>query len=436
MQLKNDNGLGLLQIKRFEIGDYLYSDKLHVIAWSDCQGSVGKYVSLINETAEAKERIASILTEKLNAGNEIDLSAVSDELESFCTIFPKGKLQICKYKESDYSPDKPANAQLKFHDWSIVTPSRTDKRKEEEEEDRFLNYFEEKLNTIGWVPGNIIDVTTTGFYDAFECCLIFTQNAEDLNVETIRRYESEIKRGKRPYCVIYNSAISDRDNNYVLDGHHKLMAYHNLKIRPSILEITQVTEENSGPVDADRLGADIFDSLYTWQLKHIFDKGLAPNPSINQILGSSQNPFNQFVKNGLVEEYWVRGKLKSKGVYKDNKPDGIIENFYENGNRKSILAFKEGEQLGFIKSWFNTGELESERISNDDDPIWEHISYYKTGEINTRTLYKDGMVADGKSVIGYTVDGKISYVGEYKNGINIRSKWFDAAGNVTGQRGA
>ncbi|WP_165824051.1 hypothetical protein [Pseudochryseolinea flava] len=87
MTIENDNGLGLLKIIPFELGDYLKTDRPNVITWYDCHGSVGKYVSLLDETAAGKAKITDVLREALNTGNSLDLLSIIQELKTFCTIF-------------------------------------------------------------------------------------------------------------------------------------------------------------------------------------------------------------------------------------------------------------------------------------------------------------------------------------------------------------
>lgn len=170
-------------------------------------------------------------------------------------------------------------------------------------------------------------------------------------------------------------------------------------------------------------------------MKHIFDNGLSSNSSLNDIIESNENRFNKFVKNGLIEEKWVNGNIKLKGYYKNDKPDGKLEYFFENGNKKSIVICKDGKYLRYIKSWFVSGELQSECVPNDDIVNGEQISYHKSGEISGKTIYKDGKIADGISAFTYAQDGRVTYEAEYKNGENIRSRWFDRNGNITDQRG-
>ena len=435
LSINNHNGQGLLKIIPFELGDYLRSEKPNVVTWYNCRGSAGKYVSLLDNTNIDKTKITNRLREVLNSGNELNLSEVVSELEAFCAIFPKGTIHINQYNTSDFEGSDPNKKYLKYRKWYLIFPIKLQKNKEKREYERYKKYFQKGMDKRGQVMSNIVAFTTPSFYDGYDSNLVFTQNAKSLNPEVIKQYESLIQQGQRPYCLVYNSEYSDSDNNYVIDGHHKLMAYHHLNIRPNIVEITQLNEANPPTADLYPLSIDLFDSMYTWQLKHIFDNSLVNNLVLKTSILRQDNRFKQFVKNGFVEEFWVNGQIKSRGNYIDNDPDGKVEHFYENGTQRSVMMYKDGKCLRYIKTWFVSGELQSECVPDGDWLNGAQISYYKTGEVSGKTIFRDGKVADGKSAFTYAIDGRITYEAEYQNGENVRSRWFDSAGNVTEQRG-
>ena len=80
--------------------------------------------------------------------------------------------------------------------------------------------------------------------------LIATQKI--IKLERVEFYEEQIRLGKRPFAIVFSSfyedIIQNRDgsetdaslfsNFYVIDGHHKLMAYKNAGVEPPIIFIT------------------------------------------------------------------------------------------------------------------------------------------------------------------------------------------------------
>jgi|GEM_PF-6746516 len=434
LSIQNYQGLGLVQIKPFALGDYLFTDKPNVVSWYDCRGSVGKYVGLLHETDEAQLNIVEALRAALNSGKNLDLNTFATELRAFCSVFPAGELHLRTYEEADYASQAPQNLHLAYRTWDLAFSKPLDKSLEALEEARYRKYFIDRLAKTGHVLGTLVDFTTSSYYDAFDSHLIFTQDPGSLDPNRIGHYKDLIRSGKRPFCLIYNSEISDNDNYFVLDGHHKLMAYHNLKIRPSILEITQISAHNPAAQDPNVLSADLFDLMYTWQLKHIFDNGLAAGETLQSIMDSPENRFHAFIKQGMVEEHWINGNLKSKGFYVNHLPEGNLEQFYENGKQKSIVAYQDGRQFRYLKSWFDSGQVQSECLPPNDLLNGTQYSYYKSGALSSKTLFRDGKIADGRSAFSYDEDGRVIYQAEYRDGQSVKSQWFDRDGKLVEER--
>lgn len=63
--------------------------------------------------------------------------------------------------------------------------------------------------------------------------LVLTQPTSSLDAPTIRDYMAQIKSGKRPIAL----AVATEDSwcAYVIDGHHKLVAYRELNTQPTVL---------------------------------------------------------------------------------------------------------------------------------------------------------------------------------------------------------
>jgi len=223
---------------------------------------------------------------------------------------------------------------------------------------------------------------------------------------------------------------TDSNNNYLIDGHHKLKAYQNLNANPRVLEITQCYNKYDDELWEETCEI-LNESLYEWQLKHIFTKCYCQPKYIEKIKNSKTNPFKKFIKQGYNEELWINGNVKTKGNYIDNIPNGIIESFHENGKPKTIALYKDGRVYRYIKSWFHTGELLGEFTKQPDYDNGVQLNYHKTGEIRSRTYFKNGINADGKSSISYYQDGTAQYEATYKDGSVVNRKYYDRKGNLT-----
>ncbi len=84
--------------------------------------------------------------------------------------------------------------------------------------------------------------------------ILFTQKYFDLSV--VEKYKSKIKKGERPICVLFK--LQDSWTIFVIDGHHKLNAYKELKINPKALIISKIenraVETNQGIEIMKKLG--------------------------------------------------------------------------------------------------------------------------------------------------------------------------------------
>ena len=56
------------------------------------------------------------------------------------------------------------------------------------------------------------------------------------------------------------------------------------------------------------------------------------------------------MKDGLIEEFYENGQLKSKGNYKDGKEDGLWEYFDEDGKETKTEEWKGGKLIPFKKT--------------------------------------------------------------------------------------
>lgn len=107
-----------------------------------------------------------------------------------------------------------------------------------------------------------------------------TQPKEEINLERVKQFENKISNGARPFAIVYNCSFPDiRLNNensktdysissdyFILDGHHKLLAYQNLKMFPPIASLTFLPKSKTEiMLDTNELK----DYLYSWQFSHI-----------------------------------------------------------------------------------------------------------------------------------------------------------------------
>lgn len=122
-----------------------------------------------------------------------------------------------------------------------------------------------------------------GFYP-YGRQLMFTQPFESINPKRVKHYEDLIKNGERPLAISIRvkrgpedeESYQNSDENttkYILDGHHKLVAYQNLKINPSYIVINRILREDSNKPDESALPL-LKSYLFHYQIENIISNGL------------------------------------------------------------------------------------------------------------------------------------------------------------------
>lgn len=70
------------------------------------------------------------------------------------------------------------------------------------------------------------------------------RNKQDLDFTIIESFKQKIKQGINPIVLAYRKDYgSETGASFILDGHHKLIAYHELKTKPKIWEIVKLQSE-------------------------------------------------------------------------------------------------------------------------------------------------------------------------------------------------
>lgn len=115
--------------------------------------------------------------------------------------------------------------------------------------------------------------------------LMFTQPFETLDTKLIKYYEDKIKNGERPVAISIRVKRADQQDEesyqetgynttkYILDGHHKLVAYQNLNIKPTYIVINRINRGMQDEHDESSL-PNLNMYLFYYQIEHIVNNGL------------------------------------------------------------------------------------------------------------------------------------------------------------------
>ncbi len=265
MKIEVNNKHQILSLGLSDIGSYLKLYKPLTIQWHDCAGSVGKFLSIIapskNQLLNFNVKLSSFLFKDFS-NNILKLKEV---LQPFLEILENGEYHIKFIRELKTS-------------WSFQICSQT--RIELE------NQIKEKINSNNENHAiAMVEKTTYCFYSADRTSLIATIPIEQINQERVREFELEILKGKRPFSIGISSFYQgDLDNDYIkkvgnceadwnseiyiLDGHHKLKAYQNLKLNPAIALIHKEYKSVFEP----KFDFDLIKSyMFKWQSEHMFN---------------------------------------------------------------------------------------------------------------------------------------------------------------------
>jgi hypothetical protein len=227
MEIRTENKNGSIYIGFNELGSYLFYNKTVSSTWYCCYGTLAKFLC----TADINERTIREI-ESIQSKLYIDYT---DKLESLSDVL---RPIIKKLKSGNYVLSF-VSGQKK----SIELNGRKLKW------DIYIEQSDYKFNRISELA--------FCYYDNLDYRFIGTQNTNSIDRQTVLKYESEIRIGKRPFAIVMSSYYQpETDKHYpyeklggydadwdsecfILDGHHKLLAYKNLGIEPSFALIHQ-----------------------------------------------------------------------------------------------------------------------------------------------------------------------------------------------------
>ncbi|GAA5099736.1 hypothetical protein GCM10023210_37490 [Chryseobacterium ginsengisoli] len=256
MWIINKNSRNIIKIGLTEIGSYLEIDKPVVLDWSDCESTMGRYSTLLG----TKDDTFISLTNELNTHTYKDysenLQSLLIDFQPLFNILENG-LYFLNYSKG---------SENKNFDEHLVFPQLASTEK------TFINENED----------DVLLFTSEWYYNYRSSFTIATQLAKSINQERIEFYKNEIIQGKRPFIItIYKSYIEDKltfdkVNEYVewdsalflLDGHHKFLAYKELGIHAPSFTICQ------GFSNPDEIYFDLTKlkkHLNKFQIKHLVE---------------------------------------------------------------------------------------------------------------------------------------------------------------------
>lgn len=246
-EIEINHGAGIIDIVHDGFLTYIKFIRPATLIWPDCEGSVGEYLVVKDCSVQERKELLDRFAEAFNSGQK-DL--IFNCVESFLSLLANGtyRVEIC---ESQPEYEIFYNARLEsshpvLFDWA-------------------RNYL--KTIDVRWCTEN--------FY-AYEGAYVFTQPFEKIDPERVLYYEKKIAEGKRPTVVVLSALYNWRSHSghvstqsthgFVLDGHHKLIAYQNQKSAPEVVRIVKVVDALKNTDDALEETKGL---LFAGQIEHI-----------------------------------------------------------------------------------------------------------------------------------------------------------------------
>jgi hypothetical protein len=197
-------GCGLIEVRGNEFDSALFIDgKPIALNWSDCEGSVAQYMVRAGVT-DCEDKLRS-LRHVVEGNLRLDIS-ISAQVLPFLELFANGHYRL-RYFESP-------------SDW------------------QFAEF------TTSWRATKDLD----HFYPVAGT-LVLTQPSDALRFDRVSHHLERIHAGRHPIAL--TATMEGGWCDFVIDGHHKLLAYKAAKVAPSFLSVCRL--------DAPRLSVNAFD---------------------------------------------------------------------------------------------------------------------------------------------------------------------------------
>ncbi|MBS1572638.1 MAG: hypothetical protein JST62_09615 [Bacteroidetes bacterium] len=275
MNFTIENGENICSIGMSDIGSYIRFNYPLTVVWNDCKGSVGQYFSVLPYNEEYRKIVRKNIVENLNQDFTDNIDSLYQILSPLFPIFKNGNyiLQFFHNKNKEFFEYKTSTdnfKESKYFDLEVVFPNEsTNVRNTNEIRKKHKEFLKEIKKSKEFYPSSLLDYSTNNIYPGIQS-LYATQPFQNIDKNRVEYYESIIKKGERPFAIIFNAYfdLNYDSANFILDGHHKLIAYEKLGMHPPLATITY-RPENISEVEFD--AGKLAESLYPWQIKHIME---------------------------------------------------------------------------------------------------------------------------------------------------------------------
>ena len=141
-------------------------------------------------------------------------------------------------------------------------------------------------------------------------------------------------------------------------------------------ELDEITAGNDGHAEITTLGVKKNETFYD-----------EAKTKINERYYVDKDGFWQ----GLYEEFYKSGRLRTRCTFKDDKQDGLYKQFYEKGQLFTKCTFKNGAFDGLYERFYESGKLIEKYTYKDDKQDGLYEKFYKSGKLRERCTFENGL---------------------------------------------
>ncbi|WP_191322048.1 toxin-antitoxin system YwqK family antitoxin [Algoriphagus aquimarinus] len=131
--------------------------------------------------------------------------------------------------------------------------------------------------------------------------------------------------------------------------------------------------------------------------------------------------FSDDLPNGIFQENYPGGSIKSLAFFEDGELMNGYKEFYENGEKKSTGQLDKGKRVGDWQEYFESGQIKSSIAYVEGIVEGNALYYYPDGLLEFKMSYAQG--EPNGLYEAYFPDGEIKEKGIFKNG-NPEGEWL------------
>lgn len=433
MKFSIKNGVNICSIGLSDIGSYIRFNYPLTVVWYDNRGSIGQYFCTLPYNEDYRTSVRDKINDSLQNDFSNNVEGLYEILKPLLPIFKNGDYSLNFYSNMEkeffkYQSSLDDFSTMHYSALSVVfAQEATDVKKVEDVKNNHKLYLKNNKEEVAYFS-SILENTTSGIYDGWDS-FFATQPFENIDQERVEYFEEIIRNGERPFALLFNACLQSHDYDspyFILDGHHKLLAYKNLDIYPPLAVITHLPKDSKETeFDAEKLS----EVLYPWQIEHILKHWDGKDDYLEEVLKNENSNLHSIVKNGKFKEYYDNRKLKHEAFYNNDKIDGCAKYWYENGQLKSEHFYDKGVRVGIWKDYYISGRLQFIQPYNNEGRIHgKMISYFENGQTRIVQELENGAHKDGATYKVWFENGDIDSELTFRNGGMITRKNWNSWG--------